>query len=248
MELFTKDKIFTIKEIGSTNKYAACLPTDTEEGKVIVARFQTHGRGQGSNFWESEAGKNLTLSIILKPEFLPITDQFYISKIISLAIADLLATYVKNISIKWPNDIYVGEKKIAGILIENSISGSNLMQSIIGMGININQGKFTSEAPNPVSLLQITGKEHDLNTALKKLLELTEYYYNSLKNDDFDAIDARYLKYLFRYQKASEFMADGKTFRGTIIAVERTGELLIQDDKAGIRKFMHREVEYIIKN
>jgi BirA family transcriptional regulator, biotin operon repressor / biotin---[acetyl-CoA-carboxylase] ligase len=246
MELFTSNKIVALEETDSTNKYAAKLPFDAAEGTVIVSSYQTQGRGQGSNYWESEAGMNLTFSIILKPEFLKASDQFYISKIISLSIADLLSRHTGNISIKWPNDIYAGDKKISGILIENSVSGFTLMQCIVGIGININQEKFTSNAPNPVSLRQITKESHNLNEILSKFLSIIEEYYNILKNGDFNSIDKKYLKYLYRYKQESGFIADGKSFRGRIIGVEPTGELIIEDEKGYQRKFMYKEVEFVI--
>jgi BirA family biotin operon repressor/biotin-[acetyl-CoA-carboxylase] ligase len=246
MELFTRDKIFTFKEIDSTNKYAATLPLDSAEGTVVISEFQTQGRGQGVNFWESEAGKNLTFSIILKPSFLQAFDQFYISKIISLSIADFLSKYAGDISIKWPNDIYAGDRKISGILIENSISGISLMQCIAGIGVNINQERFTSSAPNPVSLKQITGNEYNINEMLLVLLEFIDGYYKILRTEDFNTLDGKYLKYLYRYKKMSDFMAKGKKFRGTIIGVETTGELIILDENGVQRKFMHKEVEYVI--
>ena len=147
-----------INETNSTNNYlqSLCSEQKVEELTVVVADFQTSGRGQRGNSWESDPGKNLLFSTVIFPEFLEARRQFLISQIISLAIKEELDTYTTDISIKWPNDIYWKEKKICGMLIENDLMGRNISQSIIGIGININQEIFHSSAPNPVSLLQIT--------------------------------------------------------------------------------------------
>lgn len=158
-----------INETNSTNNYlqSLCSEQKVEELTVVVADFQTSGRGQRGNSWESAPGKNLLFSTVIFPEFLEARRQFLISQIISLAIKEELDTYTTDISIKWPNDIYWKEKKICGMLIENDLMGRNISQSIAGIGININQEIFHSSAPNPVSLLQITEEEHDLFEILK---------------------------------------------------------------------------------
>ena len=132
-------------------------------------RLRLHGKGQVGNSWESEAGKNLMFSVLLHPDFVPANQQFLISQISALAVQQMLETFVKPISVKWPNDIYWNDKKICGMLIENDIAGTKLINSIIGIGININQKKFISNAPNPVSLTQITGKEYDLHGCIIKM-------------------------------------------------------------------------------
>lgn len=144
-----------INETNSTNNYlqSLCSEQKVEELTVIVADFQTSGRGQRGNSWESDPGKNLLFSTVIFPEFLEARRQFLISQIISLAIKEELDTYTSDISIKWPNDIYWKEKKICGMLIENDLMGRNINQSIAGIGININQEIFHSSAPNPVSLI-----------------------------------------------------------------------------------------------
>jgi len=125
---------------------------DLSEFTTILTSYQTNGRGQQSNVWESADGLNLTFSVLLKPVFLEPALQFYLSKIVALALTDVLMKYVDELSIKWPNDIYVGEKKIAGILIENSLMGSCIDTCVVGIGLNVNQLSFQSSAPNPISL------------------------------------------------------------------------------------------------
>jgi BirA family transcriptional regulator, biotin operon repressor / biotin---[acetyl-CoA-carboxylase] ligase len=169
-----------INETNSTNNYlqSLCSKQKMEELTVVVADFQTSGRGQRGNSWESDPGKNLLFSTVIFPEFLEARRQFLISQVISLAIKEELDTYTTDISIKWPNDIYWKEKKICGMLIENDLMGRNISQSIAGIGININQEIFHSSAPNPVSLVQITGKEHDLFEILKNIMLRIQSYYS----------------------------------------------------------------------
>ena len=140
-----------IDQLESTNNYAASLLLTKRlpDGSIIVTNSQIGGRGQGSNKWESEPDRNLTFSIILYPDFVEITKQFEISKAISLGVADFLQSHVNDVSIKWPNDIYIRKAKVAGILLEYSIRRSRISSCIVGIGLNINQIKFLSDAPNP---------------------------------------------------------------------------------------------------
>ncbi len=169
-------------ELISTNTCAALLLKQQKppEGTVIHANFQTAGKGQKGNIWVSEAGKNLLFSIILFPDMIKPEEQFGISMAISLGICDFLNKLIPVCSIKWPNDIYAGDDKIAGILIENSIRGGNIESSIAGIGLNINQVIFPSYLPNPVSLKLITGKEHDPDYCLNELLSSLDKRYKML--------------------------------------------------------------------
>ena len=179
-------KIIHIDETDSTNRWLCNNPSlfrdnpslldnkggllsDNEigNGVVVVADYQTAGRGCGTNRWESERGKNLLFSVMLHPENVPANRQFQISRAISLAIVDALGEWVGDLSIKWPNDIYWRNGKLAGILIENSLQGSMIRDSIIGVGLNVNQRAFHSDAPNPVSMYQLTGQETDIGRDFK---------------------------------------------------------------------------------
>jgi len=144
--------IITVESVASTNSYLKELAHSRtlDEGTVIVTRNQTAGKGQQGNAWESEAGKNITCSILLYPSFLPVQHFFLLSEVISLGVKETLDAYTDGITIKWPNDIYYCERKIAGILIENEITGSNISMSVAGIGVNVNQEQFLSDAPNPV--------------------------------------------------------------------------------------------------
>ena len=156
-------KIIKLDEIDSTNNYTSKLLANSNviEGTVVVAKAQSSGRGQLSNQWESEYGKNILASFVFYPKFLPVQQQFLLSKVIALGVRDLLTLFVDKVKVKWPNDIYIDNKKVAGILIENSIMGHTLESSIAGVGININQTVFLSDAPNPVSLIYSLKKELD---------------------------------------------------------------------------------------
>lgn len=175
-----------ISETNSTNSYlhTFCAKEKVEEFTTVVANFQTSGRGQRGNSWESEPYKNLLFSFVLFPEFLEARRQFLISQVVSLAIKEELDTYTTDISIKWPNDIYWKEKKICGILIENDLMGRNISQSIAGIGININQETFHSSAPNPVSLYQITGNQYDIFEVLRNIMLRIQSYYCQLQKND----------------------------------------------------------------
>jgi len=165
--------IISLEEVDSTNNYAKLLLSKEEvkEGTLIRTRFQTTGRGQHQNRWESERDANLTFSLLLHPYVLPADEPFFLSQITALGVVDFLSSSyeLENLSIKWPNDIYWKDKKIGGILIENLLSGQLIAHSILGVGVNINQTVFGGDVPNPVSVKQITGNDHDLETAYQKI-------------------------------------------------------------------------------
>lgn len=238
-----------ISETNSTNSYlqALCTREKVEELTTVVADFQTSGRGQRGNSWESEPFKNLLFSFVLFPDFLEARRQFLISQIVSLAIKEELDTYTDDISIKWPNDIYWKEKKICGILIENDLMGRNISQSIAGIGININQEAFHSPAPNPVSLYQITGKQYDILDVLKNIMLRVQSYYSRLLKDDTAFIAAQYEKSLFRKEGLHRYKdADGE-FLARIVCVESEGRLILEDEKQTQRGYMFKEVEYLLE-
>lgn len=238
-----------ISETNSTNNYlqSLCSKQKVEELTVVVADFQTSGRGQRGNSWESDSGKNLLFSIVIFPEFLEARRQFLISQIISLAIKEELDTYTTDISIKWPNDIYWKEKKICGMLIENDLMGRNISQSIAGIGININQETFHSFAPNPVSLRQITGKEFDLFEILKNIVLRIQSYYSLLKKGNTESIVCQYEMSLFRKEGMHRFKDANGEFFARIICVEPEGRLILEDEILNKRGYMFKEVEYLLK-
>jgi len=198
--IFPKSKIISVEQTTSTNWQLLQLSNEENlpEGTVLVAGYQTQGRGQGSKSWESEPGANLTFSIILYPLSINASQQFILSKAVSLAVYDFVSQYVPNVSVKWPNDVYVGDKKIAGILIENFIIGDLMTKTIAGIGLNINQKRFSSDAPNPVSLWQLTGKTFVLEDCLKTLHEHIAARYRMMTGNA-EKLNSDYLQHLYRY-------------------------------------------------
>ena len=242
-----KNFIF-LTETESTNNYAnqLLLTKAAMEGTVVMTQFQTKGKGQQGNSWESGPGKNLLASYILQPKFLNAARQFYLSKAVSLALTDLLTEENIEVSIKWPNDIYTGNKKIAGILIENSIVGSNLHSAIAGVGLNLNQTDFISGAPNPVSLTQLTGKNYSIEIIAERLWEKLEIRYNELKSGDFSSVDNAYLNRLFHYQTWAFYAKQGEVFEARITGIGQFGQLRLEHRNGEISEHLFKEVEFVI--
>ncbi|MBN1387857.1 MAG: biotin--[acetyl-CoA-carboxylase] ligase [Bacteroidales bacterium] len=234
------------EKVSSTNELAAeMLAADAVvEGTIIYAGEQYGGKGQRGNKWVSEAGKNLTVSIILYPRFLKADQQFMISKVISLSIAGFLDTYSDSISIKWPNDIYHKDDKIAGILIENSLEGNKMLTSIIGAGININQDIFPPEIPNPVSLSIINKREYDIGTLMDDFCRICDIWYSRLRKGHFDYIDKQYTNRLYRLNTPSGFITDKGIISGKITGVDRFGRIKIETDNGNSRVYGFREIEF----
>ena len=213
---------------------------------AIVADFQTAGRGQLGNVWESEKGKNLTFSLVLYPQALPVKQQFLISQIAALSVKETLDAYTEGISIKWPNDIYWQDKKICGMLIENDLAGHNLLRSIIGIGINVNQTTFRGDAPNPVSLWQILKQEVDREVVLRQFLSRFEAYNQALSTGEKALIHDRYMKALYRREGFHPYTDAQGAFSARIYGIEPTGHLLLQDTAGTIRRYAFKEVSYCL--
>lgn len=249
-----KLNIISVEKVDSTNKFTYNLLQKQRpaEGTIIIAKNQYAGKGQGKNSWESKSGKNLTLSIILYPDFLYADQQFILNKAISIAIYNFIKTFIKDkeISIKWPNDIYADKKKIAGILINNTIIGNNINYSIIGLGININQQKFSSSAPNPVSLKNITGIDYDINECLKKLYDFIEKVYIQLKAGDFEEIRDNYLNKNFQYKIWNKYLYKNKIITAKIINISQYGKLILEKKeilKNSIIECANKKIKYLIE-
>lgn len=234
-------------KINSTNNFALKLikSENPASGTVVLTLNQTKGRGQRTNSWESESGKNLTISIILKPEFLPIPEQFKISMVISLGVVDYLREYLDEVFIKWPNDIYIGNRKIAGILIEHSVMGSVLSYSVCGIGLNINQTKFVSDAPNPVSLSMCTGKHYKLDHELLKLLKCIETRYFQLEDGYLDDFESDYLDSMYWRNEMHRFEDENGAFEGEIVGITELGQLRIRVDSVE-RIYNFKEVSFVL--
>jgi BirA family transcriptional regulator, biotin operon repressor / biotin---[acetyl-CoA-carboxylase] ligase len=245
-----KDKVIRLKEVDSTNSYAKEILKkfpEINEGTTIVTGFQTSGLGQNGNYWESHKEQNILLSTILHPEFLSPDELFYLNISVSLAIFDFVESFnLIGTKIKWPNDIYVGNKKIAGVLIYNDLDNGSVRNSIIGIGININQELFNTDIPNPVSLKNILNKESDLNICLEMLLNCLENRYTILKNKDFDKLYTEYHDALYLLGQESVFIDNnkGEEFQGIIDGVRADGRIRMITPQ-GIRFFEFREIKYI---
>ena len=243
--VFPESRIIRIPQTASTNSYLLQL-SNTEnltEGTVVATDRQTQGRGQGDSAWESEPGANLTCSLILYPANVKASRQFLLSKSISLAVRDFVSQFVPEVTVKWPNDVYVGERKIAGILIENFVAGDRLTKSIAGIGLNVNQERFASRAPNPVSLRQLTGKNYPLDDCLKNLHEHVAARYRMLAENTVK-LDSDYLLHLFRFAQSCRFCAGGALFEATITGVNNYGMLEMITVDGERKAFGFKEVTF----
>jgi BirA family biotin operon repressor/biotin-[acetyl-CoA-carboxylase] ligase len=245
---YTGKNIIHLKEVHSTNSYTAEMLSNSApiaEGSVIMADFQTAGKGQLGAIWESLPKENLLFSIYYRPHFLKIADQFMLSVAISLAICDFLKNHIEDVTIKWPNDIYVGNQKIAGILIENSIQQDVINNSIIGIGLNINQKTFSAQAKNACSLSQLTGITYDLQQMLQSLCKCIEERYDAIKTADYQSIRLAYLEKLFGFQHPASYMINGQIQIGTIEGIDKIGRLALSIN-GSMHYFNNKEITFII--
>lgn len=239
-------RVIHLDETHSTSSYlnelASTQPLD--EGSVVWAEFQTAGRGQRGNSWESIAGKNLSFSILLHPVFVEVNKSFILSQIASLAVKSVLDNYVSGIKIKWPNDIYWHDKKICGILVENNLTGTAITRTVIGIGINVNQEAFYSDAPNPVSLTQISGQVYDRQVVLEAVIsKLLSLYYEAKVNPE--AIVAEYMRSLYRGTGYYPYRDNQGDFFAKIAGIEPSGHLVLQLQNGGERHYAFKEVRFL---
>ena len=283
-------KIVHIAETDSTNRWLKDydLTGGQPPCEVVVADFQTAGRGCGTNTWESERGKNLLFSMLVHPTELPLdavaspkrlpldavaspkrlpldavaspkrlpaNRQFRISMAISVAIVNALSSYLSPLtshlsslishlsplSIKWPNDIYVGDRKICGILIENQLQGSSIKDSIIGVGLNVNQLRFVSDAPNPVSLANLTGRQFDREQLLQQLLEAFDAEWA-----DLEGVRSRYLPLLYRRMGFHRYRDAQSEFCAELVTVEDDGHLVLRNIDGYDHRYAFKEVQFVI--
>jgi BirA family transcriptional regulator, biotin operon repressor / biotin---[acetyl-CoA-carboxylase] ligase len=239
--------IIRINETTSTNEYLNELAEKEglPEGFAVFALSQTQGRGQYGTFWESEAGKNINVSFILRPEFLPADKMFLISKVVSLAIVDYLNNLGKNFTVKWPNDIYYQDKKVAGVLIENEIMGDRVVYSVIGIGLNVNQEVFSGDLPNPISLATIFRKCFDLDEVLQGILNQVVVWYEMLGDGWEDKINEAYFSHLYRSEGYHDFITPSGAIHGHIMEVEPSGEIKIKDPHGQVFGFYFKEIEFV---
>ena len=242
-----------LNETDSTNRYLQQLCQEASNNKVeefttVCADYQTAGKGQRGNSWEAAKGANLLFSFVCYPTFVPIRQQFVLSQLISLGIKETLDEYCSDISIKWPNDIYWKEKKICGILIENDLQGNSIGRCISGIGLNINQEVFFSDAPNPISLKQITGKHYQRETILEKVMQRIEQSYQKLKEDSAYASElaTRYAASLFRREGLHCYQDKDGLFNARLVRVEADGRFVLMDEANQERSYLFKEVQYVL--
>ena len=260
-------KIIHIDETDSTNRWIfkqgdGSFVTSRDVTKepspcfIVVAEYQTAGRGCGSNTWESERGKNLTFSVLLHPTEIPADCQFRISEAVSVAICETLEHYFRPLSpsdsppdsgeqvvtIKWPNDIYVGDKKICGILIENQLRGRLISDSIVGIGLNVNQTVFKSDAPNPVSLAQLTGHEEDREALLQAFLQRLSATMEMTP----EALMEAYRSRLYRREGFHRFSDSHGEFKARVMNVLDDGRLVLLDTEGKARMYAFKEVMFCL--
>ncbi|MBO7098995.1 MAG: biotin--[acetyl-CoA-carboxylase] ligase [Bacteroidaceae bacterium] len=265
-------KRIALEETTSTNRYAKELPEDeSHELTLVTAEFQTAGRGAGTNTWESERSQNLLFSIISYPKGLLANQMFALSEVTALAIRDALCSIVKvqgstipssfggvgggfnaqcsmlnsQFFIKWPNDIYWNNRKAVGMLIENDLHGKQVHRSVIGVGVNINQTAFISDAPNPVSLAQILGRKVDRDQVLNSIMQRFIYYYGIMEEECYSELHQLYMQHLYRKDALHPYSDEGGIFRARIRDVKPTGHLILEDENGELRRYDFKEVRFI---
>ena len=213
----------------------------------IYTLEQTQGKGLGSNRWLSQRGQNILISFLFQPP-ITIQNQFYFNQYFALAIRDFLSKFIENPMIKWPNDIYVGNKKIAGILIEHSIQGDTLKYSIAGVGININQTLFEPEIPNPTSLSILTGITFDIPELIDQLADSLNEHYHLIMNQNYKNLEEEYLTHLFQYQITARYLIQEQEIIGTIVGLSPIGQLLIQSATGELYTCNYKVVKFLLSD
>ena len=248
-----------LTEVNSTNSWLLeqlAQGQELADGTVVWTDAQTAGRGQRGNVWESEPGKNLTFSLLLRPDGLAPRDQFVISEVASLAVLYGLQTVLpaevaQRLSVKWPNDVYVGDEKICGMLVENQLQGSKIAYSVVGIGVNVNQTKWVGNAPNPTSVKRFTAEE----TALLPLLDaISDRIYLAMEalsaNPEvmFAQLHADYVKHLYRREGFHSYVdaQSGEPFEGRLVDVESNGLLHLQVKDGEERTYGFKEVKFVL--
>jgi BirA family biotin operon repressor/biotin-[acetyl-CoA-carboxylase] ligase len=243
--LFIGQNLVFVPECHSTNDLALklCQQYSSPEGTLVITQHQTRGRGQRGNTWDAAPGKNLTFSVVLKPTFLAVKDQFFLNIISSLAVLDYLKIKIpKEVKVKWPNDVMADNRKICGILIENQLQGSAFTNVVVGIGVNINQQQFAVNTATSLSL--ITGQQYDLQGELEVLLQALEVRYLQLREQKFSLLREAYTAAMFWLQENRTFSSGHETFDGRITGIDESGKLIVQASDS-VRSFAIKEVSFV---
>ena len=258
-------KITRFKTLDSTNQYLQNLLNEGADiaDNIVVTDFQTSGKGQGKNVWQSEDGKNLLFSIALDMSFLKAEKQFLLTQMVSVAMINVLKKYLpeESLFIKWPNDIYFNDKKIAGILIKNEIKGMMMGTSIIGIGLNVNQTSFDENLPNPISMKMITGEDYDLDELLSAVsYQLSAISYRLSVNSqqstangqqqifNFQFSTFNYTNKLYRYKQWASYEHEGAVKEMMIIGYDQFGRLILKEKNDREVVCDLKEISFIIEN
>ncbi len=238
---------FHHEELISTNGLAKEMikKKNAKDGYVVISDYQKGGKGQAGNQWESEKGKNILMSVIFFPNFLEVREQFNLSICTSLALADLISSIGLYPKIKWPNDIYVSNKKIAGLLIELSTQAHIIKDAVIGIGFNVNQMHFNDYQVHPVSLKMLTGISYPLRKIAIDIFERLEIFYRKLEEGNHQELKNLYLSQLYKSNEQLIFKANGRIFPAIIKDVEDSGQLVIEELNGKMSKYWFKEIEYV---
>lgn len=243
-------KFLHLDEVDSTNEYVMREAPALEAPVMVVAHTQTAGQGQRGNTWESAPGQNLTFSVFYRPVGLPPMAQFSMSEAVALAVVDLLAVHGIEAKVKWPNDIYVGDRKICGILIRHSIMGDSISYSVIGAGINANQTVFLSDAPNPVSMRQLTDTSYSLPELEAEMAELFERRLDRISDPAYrSALHEEFKRKLWRGDGGFYTFADtatGERFQAQIADIAPHGPITLQRPDGSLHTYAFKEISFII--
>ena len=247
-----KKKIIRLHHTDSTNTYLSRYAGDSDDDLVVgTADYQSKGRGQGTNTWESEDGKNLLFSMLVKPTGVEAENQFVLSMAEALALKEAIDSMIRqscggeDVRLKWPNDIYWRDYKISGTLIETALSGKSVRQCIFGTGINVNQETFISSAPNPVSLCHILGREVSVDQLLDKVLEAFRRYYQLVLDGSYAAIRHSYIEALYRREGVHRYRDAQGLFEAEFADVTDEGRLVLRAVGGGLREYGFKEVAFV---
>ena len=214
---------------------------------VVWAECQSAGRGQRGHTWHSNEGVNLTFSTVLKPTFLTAVEQFMLSEVVALSLVDALAEYGVECRIKWTNDIYAGDKKISGVLIEQSLAGDTIARTVVGIGLNVNQREFPTDLPNPTSIVVERGAECERREVLECFLKHLEKWYSRLERGEREVIESAYNYRLYRRDEFHAYaLPSGERFEAAIRGVRATGHLVLEHRDGSFVEYAFKEVEFVI--